>query len=89
MADGRTWQDKAMRCDAMQGWLEDDTFLMQQKMPSVNLNSRTTERDGDFSGGGLPKKNKNVPWASCHRIRTRSLGPSCHLKLEKANVDSV
>lgn len=58
MADGRTWQDKAMRCDAMQGWLEDDTFLMQQKMPSVNLNSRTTERDGDFSGGGLPKKKK-------------------------------
>lgn len=57
MADGRTWQDKAMRCDAMQGWLEDDTFLMQQKMPSVNLNSRTTERDGDFSGG-LPKKKK-------------------------------
>lgn len=59
MADGRTWQDKAMRCDAMQGWLEDDTFLMQQKMPSVNLNSRTTERDGDFSGGGgYPKKTK-------------------------------
>jgi len=59
---------------------------MQQKMPSVNLNSRTSEGRGTLV---------SVSQKMCQGHRSIALAlalalfSSCHLKLEKANVDSV